>query len=194
MPVTMPGASISEVSKLLQMQDKILNEDSGGRPGLREGRPGRDRDGPAPLEMFETVINLRPEAEWRKGMDVEKIKNEMNDALSIPGVSNSFTMPIKARITCLPQGSDSRGDQDSRAQPGRDRKNRSRFGASPQGSPGDTERLCGESHDGLFPGYRRAQGGDRAVRPYCGRCRGGDPGGHRGMNLTTTIEEGRATQ
>jgi Cu(I)/Ag(I) efflux system membrane protein CusA/SilA len=54
--------------------------------------------------MFETVINLKPESEWRKGMTVENLKNEMNDALSIPGVSNSFTMPIKARIDMLATG------------------------------------------------------------------------------------------
>jgi len=104
MPVTMPGASISEVSKLLQMQDKILMK----IPEVAQvfGKAGRAETAtdPAPLEMFETVINLKPESEWRKGMDVEKIKNEMNDALSIPGVANSFTMPIKARIDMLATG------------------------------------------------------------------------------------------
>ena len=104
MPVTMPGASISEVSRLLQMQDKILMK----IPEVAQvfGKAGRAETAtdPAPLEMFETVINLKPESEWRKGMDVEKIKNEMNDALSIPGVSNSFTMPIKARIDMLATG------------------------------------------------------------------------------------------
>jgi len=54
--------------------------------------------------MFETVINLKPESEWREGMTVEKLKDEMNDALSIPGVANSFTMPIKARIDMLATG------------------------------------------------------------------------------------------
>ena len=54
--------------------------------------------------MFETVINLKPESQWRKGMTVEKLKDEMNDALSIPGVANSFTMPIKARIDMLATG------------------------------------------------------------------------------------------
>jgi Cu(I)/Ag(I) efflux system membrane protein CusA/SilA len=54
--------------------------------------------------MFETVINLKPESEWRSGMTVEMLKNEMNDALSIPGVTNSFTMPIKARIDMLSTG------------------------------------------------------------------------------------------
>src|SRR5208283_4909485 len=59
---------------------------------------------PAPLEMFETVVNLKPEAQWRPGMTVEKLKFEMNDALTIPGVANSFTMPIKNRIDMLSTG------------------------------------------------------------------------------------------
>jgi Cu(I)/Ag(I) efflux system membrane protein CusA/SilA len=104
MPVTMPGASVSEVSSLLQMQDKILKT----IPEVAQifGKAGRAETAtdPAPLEMFETVINLKPEAQWRKGMTVDKLKDEMNDALSIPGVANSFTMPIKARIDMLATG------------------------------------------------------------------------------------------
>jgi Cu(I)/Ag(I) efflux system membrane protein CusA/SilA len=104
MPVTMPGASVSEVSGLLQMQDKILKT----IPEVAQvfGKAGRAETAtdPAPLEMFETVINLKPESQWRKGMTVDKLKDEMNDALSIPGVANSFTMPIKARIDMLATG------------------------------------------------------------------------------------------
>ncbi len=104
MPVTVPAASISEVSKLLQMQDKILKE----IPEVSQvfGKAGRAETAtdPAPLEMFETVVNLKPESEWRPGVTVESLKNEMNDALTIPGVANSFTMPIKARIDMLSTG------------------------------------------------------------------------------------------
>jgi len=104
MPVTSPGAAISEVSKLLQLQDRILKN----IPEVAQvfGKAGRAETAtdPAPMEMFETVINLKPESEWRPGMTVEALKNEMNDALSIPGVANSFTMPIKARIDMLSTG------------------------------------------------------------------------------------------
>ena len=104
MPVTMPGVSISEASKLLQIQDKILK----GIPEVSQvfGKAGRAETAtdPAPLEMFETTINLRPQSEWRPGVTVESLKDEMNDALTIPGVSNSFTMPIKARIDMLATG------------------------------------------------------------------------------------------
>ena len=70
------------------------------------GKAGRAETAtdPAPLEMFETVITLKPEAQWRPGVSLEKIKDEMNDALTIPGVANSFTMPIKARIDMLATG------------------------------------------------------------------------------------------
>ena len=104
MPVTMPGASVAEAAKLLQMQDELLMK----IPEVAQvfGKAGRAETAtdPAPLEMFETVINLKPENQWRAGMTTEKIKDEMNDALNIPGVANSFTMPIKARIDMLATG------------------------------------------------------------------------------------------
>jgi Cu(I)/Ag(I) efflux system membrane protein CusA/SilA len=104
MPVTMPGASVTEAARLLQMQDELLMK----IPEVAQvfGKAGRAETAtdPAPLEMFETIINLKPENQWRAGMTTEKIKDEMNDALNIPGVSNSFTMPIKARIDMLATG------------------------------------------------------------------------------------------
>ncbi|OGP67636.1 MAG: cation transporter [Deltaproteobacteria bacterium RBG_16_44_11] len=104
MPVTMPGASVSEAARLLKMQDELIIK----IPEVAQvfGKAGRAETAtdPAPLEMFETVINLKPEDQWRKGMTVEKIKDEMNDTLNIPGVANSFTMPIKARIDMLATG------------------------------------------------------------------------------------------
>jgi Cu(I)/Ag(I) efflux system membrane protein CusA/SilA len=104
MPVTAPAASITVATDLLQLQDKILMK----IPEVESvfGKAGRAETAtdPAPLEMFETVINLKPESQWRPGMTVEKLKDEMNDALSIPGVANSFTMPIKARIDMLATG------------------------------------------------------------------------------------------
>jgi copper/silver efflux system protein len=104
MPVTAPAASISVATDLLQLQDKILMK----IPEVQSvfGKAGRAETAtdPAPLEMFETVINLKPESQWRPGMTVDKLKDEMNDMLTIPGVANSFTMPIKARIDMLATG------------------------------------------------------------------------------------------
>jgi len=104
MPVTAPAASVSVAKDVLQMQDGILMK----IPEVASvfGKAGRAETAtdPAPLEMFETTINLKPESKWRPGMTVEKLKDEMNDALSIPGVANSFTMPIKARNDMLATG------------------------------------------------------------------------------------------
>lgn len=104
MPVTTPGISISEASSLLQIQDSILKS----IPEVSQvfGKAGRAETAtdPAPLEMFETVINLKPPAQWRKGITVQELTQEMNDALAIPGVSNAFTMPIKARVDMLSTG------------------------------------------------------------------------------------------
>jgi Cu(I)/Ag(I) efflux system membrane protein CusA/SilA len=104
MPVTAPAASISVAKDLLQLQDKIIKK----IPEVESvfGKAGRAETAtdPAPLEMFETTINLKPESKWRPGMTVEKLKDEMNDALTLPGVANSFTMPIKARTDMLATG------------------------------------------------------------------------------------------
>jgi copper/silver efflux system protein len=104
MPVTVPAASVSVATDLLKLQDKILMK----IPEVAQvfGKAGRAETAtdPAPMEMFETVVNLKPESQWRKGMTVDKLKDEMNDALTIPGVANSFTMPIKARIDMLATG------------------------------------------------------------------------------------------
>jgi copper/silver efflux system protein len=104
MPVTVPGPSITEVSKLLQLQDRLLKT----IPEVSQvfGKAGRAETAtdPAPLEMFETIINLKPEAQWRKGLTPDMLKDEMNDILTIPGVANAFTYPIKARIDMLSTG------------------------------------------------------------------------------------------
>ncbi|NTW67481.1 MAG: efflux RND transporter permease subunit [Nitrospirae bacterium] len=104
MPVTVPALAVSEASRLLHIQDKLLMT----VPEVAQvfGKAGRAETAtdPAPVEMFETIVSLKPESQWRKGMDIDKIKNELNDAVQIPGVSNSFTMPIKARIDMLATG------------------------------------------------------------------------------------------
>jgi Cu(I)/Ag(I) efflux system membrane protein CusA/SilA len=69
----------------------------------KAGRANTATD-PAPTEMFETVINLKPEAEWRPGMTTDKLIAELDKALQFPGVANSWTMPIKARIDMLSTG------------------------------------------------------------------------------------------
>jgi Cu(I)/Ag(I) efflux system membrane protein CusA/SilA len=104
MPTTLPGISITKSAELLQTQDKIIKS----FPEVESvfGKAGRAATAtdPAPTEMIETVINLKPEREWRPGMTLEKLINEMDRALQFPGVSNAWTMPIKARIDMLATG------------------------------------------------------------------------------------------
>jgi len=104
MPVSLPSMSITKAAELLQTQDKIIKS----FPEVESvfGKAGRANTAtdPAPTEMFETVINLKPEGEWRLGMTVDQLVSDMNKALDFPGVSNAWTMPIKARIDMLSTG------------------------------------------------------------------------------------------
>ncbi len=104
MPTTLPGLSVTKSAELLQTQNKILK--SFPEVASVFGKAGRAATAtdPAPLEMFETVVNLKPKAEWRAGMNVDKLIAEMDRALQFPGVSNAWTMPIKARIDMLSTG------------------------------------------------------------------------------------------
>ncbi|MBG0796300.1 efflux RND transporter permease subunit [Methylocystis sp. L43] len=106
MPATLPGSSIQTMKQTIQEQDKILMDfPEVATVFAKAGRANSATD-PAPLEMVETVISLKPEDQWRKGMTSEKLIGEMNQALktNIPGFSNSWTMPIKARIDMLSTG------------------------------------------------------------------------------------------
>ncbi len=104
MPASLPGMSVTRASGLLQQQDRIIRS----FPEVESvfGKAGRalTATDPAPLEMFETVINLKPEHQWRKGMTIDALVAEMDAALKFPGVANSWTMPIKARTDMLATG------------------------------------------------------------------------------------------
>ncbi|MDO8264527.1 MAG: CusA/CzcA family heavy metal efflux RND transporter, partial [Gallionella sp.] len=104
MPASLPGMSITKAAELLQTQDKIIK--SFPEVSSVYGKAGRANTAtdPAPTEMFETVINLKPESEWRPGLTIDKLIAELDQALQFPGVANSWTMPIKARIDMLSTG------------------------------------------------------------------------------------------
>jgi Cu(I)/Ag(I) efflux system membrane protein CusA/SilA len=104
MPTTPPGLSVTKAAELVQTQNKIIKSFFEVASVLgKAGRASTATD-PAPTEMFETVINLKPESEWRPGMTVDKLIAEMDKSLQFPGVSNAWTMPIKARIDMLSTG------------------------------------------------------------------------------------------
>jgi len=104
MPASLPGMSITKAAELMQTQNKIIKS----FPEVTSvyGKAGRANTAtdPAPVEMFETVINLKPESEWRSGMTIDKLIAELDKALQFPGVANAWTMPIKARIDMLSTG------------------------------------------------------------------------------------------
>jgi Cu(I)/Ag(I) efflux system membrane protein CusA/SilA len=127
MPTTMPGISITEAQRLLQVSDRIIRQfPEVDRVLGKAGRADTSTD-PAPLSMLETVITLKPQSEWRRvptwysgwapewvkpvfrpftsdRISTEALVNELNQALKLPGVSNAWTMPIKARIDMLTTG------------------------------------------------------------------------------------------
>ncbi len=104
MPTTLPGISVTKAAELLQTQDKIIR--SFQEVASVYGKAGRASTAtdPAPSEMFETIVNLKPKQEWRPGVTIESLTAEMDRALQFPGVSNAWTMPIRARIDMLSTG------------------------------------------------------------------------------------------
>ncbi len=127
MPTTLPGISVTEAERLLQVQDKILRTfPEVERVFGKAGRADTSTD-PAPFSMMETTVILKPEAEWRKKdrwysvwaprwlasvfrhvrgdrISHEELVDEMDAALKIPGTTNAWTMPIKNRIDMLSTG------------------------------------------------------------------------------------------
>jgi len=104
MPTTLPGMSITKARELLQQTDKIIRQ----FPEVHHvfGKIGRAETAtdPAGLDMIETTIMLKPESEWRPGMTVQKLIDEMDRAIQFPGVTNAWTMPIKTRTDMLSTG------------------------------------------------------------------------------------------
>lgn len=104
MPTTFPGISIGKAQELLQQTDKLIRT----VPEVKTvfGKIGRAETAtdPAPLTMIETTIQLKPYAEWRKGMTIEKLKMELNELVQFPGLTNAWVMPIKTRIDMLATG------------------------------------------------------------------------------------------
>lgn len=104
MPTTLPGISVTQASMLLQQMDRKLKT----FPEVewvfgKAGRADTSTD-PAPFSMIETVVELKPKEQWRSGVTYESLIDEMDKALQFPGVTNSWTMPIKARTDMLTTG------------------------------------------------------------------------------------------
>jgi Cu(I)/Ag(I) efflux system membrane protein CusA/SilA len=104
MPTTLPGLSAGKAQQLLQQTDRLLKT----LPEVKTvfGKAGRAETAtdPAPLSMFETVIQLKPKSEWRPGMTTEKLIQEMYELMKFPGLATVIVPPIKTRIDMLTTG------------------------------------------------------------------------------------------
>ena len=104
MPTLLPGVSIGKAQEFLQQSDKLIKT----VPEVRSvfGKAGRadTATDPAPLSMLETLIQFKPKSEWRPGMTLEKLKQELDRVVQFPGVANVWVMPIKTRIDMLATG------------------------------------------------------------------------------------------
>jgi len=104
MPVTLPAINITEARRIVEVQDRIL----AAHPAVKYvlGKVGRAETAtdPAPVSMFETIVELKPKREWPKGMTKDKIIEELNAQLQIAGVTNAWTQPIINRIDMLNTG------------------------------------------------------------------------------------------
>jgi|APEBP8051072266_1049373.scaffolds.fasta_scaffold01989_3 Cu(I)/Ag(I) efflux system membrane protein CusA/SilA len=104
MPVTLPGASITEVNRILQEQDKIIKSIPEVHHVLGKAGRAETATDNAPLSMIETIILLKPKSEWRPGITKQDIVAELDEKLQIPGVRNGWTQPIINRINMLSTG------------------------------------------------------------------------------------------
>ncbi|BBD09951.1 efflux RND transporter permease subunit [Desulfovibrio ferrophilus] len=104
MPTTLPGISITKAKELLQQTDRIIKsfpevENVTGKVGRAETATD-----PAPLSMLETTITLKPKEQWREGMTMDQLIDDLDKAIQFPGLTNAWTMPIKTRIDMLSTG------------------------------------------------------------------------------------------
>jgi Cu(I)/Ag(I) efflux system membrane protein CusA/SilA len=104
MPTTLPGLSVTEASRLLQMMDRKLRSfPEVERVFGKTGRAETSTD-PAPFSMMEVIVTLKPKEQWRPGVTYESLVDEMDKALQFPAVTDAWTMPIRNRIDMLTTG------------------------------------------------------------------------------------------
>lgn len=104
MPTTLPGISITEATRILRLQDRMLKEFPEVERVFGKIGEAKTATDPAPLSMGETVITLKPKAQWREGMTWDKLIAEMDGKLQFPGVANIWWMPIQTRTEMLATG------------------------------------------------------------------------------------------
>jgi Cu(I)/Ag(I) efflux system membrane protein CusA/SilA len=104
MPTTVPGVSIAQAREIMRYQDSVLASFPEVATVLGKAGRANTATDPAPLDMFETTVTLKPEAQWPRGMSYDRLVSDMDRATHLPGVTNAWTMPIKGRIDMLATG------------------------------------------------------------------------------------------
>lgn len=104
MPVTQSGVSIDQSKQLTQYTDSVIKSFPEVQSVFGKGGRADSATDPAPLGMIETIITLKPKDQWREGMSTEKLQQELDSALQVPGLVNSWTYPIRGRIDMLLSG------------------------------------------------------------------------------------------
>ncbi|MGB8356607.1 MAG: CusA/CzcA family heavy metal efflux RND transporter, partial [Chthoniobacteraceae bacterium] len=104
MPTAVPGMSITEATKILQIQDRQLKKIPEVDRVFGKAGQAETATDPAPISMFETVVSFKPHEQWRPGMTWDKIIAEMNANMKTPGMANIFWMPIQTRTEMLTTG------------------------------------------------------------------------------------------
>src|SRR5256714_1894616 len=104
MPTAVPGMSITEATKILQIQDRQLKKLPEAMTVFGKAGQAETPTDPAPLSMFETIVALKPPDQWRKGMTWDKLLAEVNANIKTPGMANIFWMPIQTRTEMLTTG------------------------------------------------------------------------------------------
>ncbi len=104
MPTAVPGISIEEAARILQIQDRMLRQFPEVESVFGKAGQAETPTDPAPLSMIETVVKLKPPGQWPAGVTWEKLVADMNATVKIPGMANNFWMPIQTRTEMLTTG------------------------------------------------------------------------------------------
>jgi Cu(I)/Ag(I) efflux system membrane protein CusA/SilA len=104
MPSALPGISAGKVSQLLQQTDRMIRSVPEVASVFAKAGRAETATDPAPLEMFETTIQFKPRSQWRSGMTPDKLVQELDNAVKVPGLTNIWVPPIRNRIDMLATG------------------------------------------------------------------------------------------
>ena len=156
MPTSPPGMSVTEATRMLQIQDRVLRRFPEVERVFGTVGRGTTATDNSPMGMVNTTVTLKPREQWRKGMTIEKLQAEMDDALQVPGFPNTWTQPIRSRLDMLFTGVKTPvGIKVLGPRPGRDPAHRPRNRVGTGERAWHQKRLRRTRHAGVLHGHRR---------------------------------------